>query len=94
MQLRDKGKFRLDDPVSTLLPWFQPRNAYPDGPTITVEGLLTHSSGLPEGTGHSEIWPFDLPNPDQIVAQVPTLETLYPAWQHENYSNLGFGSCG
>ena len=89
MQLRDKGKFRLDDPVNTLLPWFQPRNAYPEGPSITIEGLLTHSSGIPEGTGHSDMPPFNLPSHDQIVADVPKLETLYPAWQHENYSNLG-----
>jgi CubicO group peptidase (beta-lactamase class C family) len=89
MQLRDEGKFRLNDPVSTLLPWFRIGNPYPDGPAVTVEGLLTHSSGLPNGTGHSEMPPFALPTRGEIIARMPDQETLYPAWQHEHYSNLG-----
>ena len=51
MQLREQGKLRLDDPVSKYLPWFpvKPRSA--DDPPITIEELLTHSSGLPREAG-------------------------------------------
>ena len=47
MQQRDAGKLRLDDPVAKHLPWFTIKRTDPDGPEITIEGLLTHSSGLP-----------------------------------------------
>ena len=47
MQLREQEKLQLDDPVSNYLPWFQVRSAAPDDPPITIEHLLTHSSGLP-----------------------------------------------
>jgi CubicO group peptidase (beta-lactamase class C family) len=39
LQLRDKGKFRLDDPFVKYFP------AFPY-PTITIRNLLTHTSGL------------------------------------------------
>ena len=45
MQLREQGKVRLDDPVADYLPWFTFQSAAPDDPPITIEHLLTHSSG-------------------------------------------------
>jgi CubicO group peptidase (beta-lactamase class C family) len=47
MQLRDEGKLRIDDPVARHIPWFKIKRGDPSGPEITIEGLLTHSSGLP-----------------------------------------------
>ncbi len=47
MQLREDGKLRLDDPVALHLPWFTVKRAEADDPPITIEELLTHSSGLP-----------------------------------------------
>lgn len=47
LQLRDAGKLRLDDPVAQHLPFFRIRNGHPEGPTITVRHLITHTSGLP-----------------------------------------------
>jgi CubicO group peptidase (beta-lactamase class C family) len=95
MQLRDEGRFRLDDPVSTLLPWFRIGNPYQDGPALTVESLLTHSSGLPNETDSEKSTSYptheatSYPTREEIRARFPDLETLYPAWQHEHYSNLG-----
>ena len=90
MQLREEGKFRLDDPVSALLPWFELDNSFADAPTVTVEGLMTHSAGLPRESDYP-YWtaPFDFPSHDQIVSQIANQETLYPAWQYFQYSNLG-----
>ena len=51
MQLREQGKLRLDDPVSKYLPWFQVKSAESDDPPITIEELLTHSSGLAARSG-------------------------------------------
>lgn len=48
MQLVERGQVRLVDPVSTyipgFLPWVDPETGRPDA--ITVQDLLTHSSGL------------------------------------------------
>jgi CubicO group peptidase (beta-lactamase class C family) len=46
MRQRDAGKLRLDDPVSVHLPWFALKRTEGEG-AVTIEGLLTHASGLP-----------------------------------------------
>lgn len=45
LQLEEKGKLQTSDPVSTYLPHF------PNGHTITLKNLLTHTSGI---NGHIE----------------------------------------
>jgi len=96
MQLRDAGKLRLDDPVSKHLPWFTIKQAYPQREPITVEGILTHASGLPRESD----WPywtgpeFPFPTHEQIVAKINAQETLYPAEQYFQYSNLGLSLAG
>jgi CubicO group peptidase (beta-lactamase class C family) len=95
MQLRDQGRFRLDDPVSSVLPWFQLENAHPEGPPITLEGLMTHSAGLPRESDQP-YWtdPFDFPTHEQVVAGITNQSTLYPAWKYFQYSNLGLTLVG
>ena len=51
MQLREQGRIRLDDPVTDYLPWFTFQGAASDDPPVTIEHLLTHSSGLPREAG-------------------------------------------
>ena len=46
MQLRDAGKFSLDDPLEKLLPWFELEQSFDDSPPITMRAVLTHSAGL------------------------------------------------
>jgi len=46
MQLREEGRLRLDDPVAKYLTWFKARPAGDDDGPITIEQLLSHSSGL------------------------------------------------
>ena len=64
MQQRDAGKLRLDDPVGRHLPWFRITKTSSWSPDITVEGLLTHASGLPRESDQS-YWttPFVFPDP-------------------------------
>jgi len=47
MQQRDAGRLRLDDSVAQHLPWFRIQRSDSVGPEVTVEGLLTHASGIP-----------------------------------------------
>ncbi len=95
MRLRDEGKFRLDDQVGSLLPWFDLEDKHPEGPPVTVEGILTHSAGLPRESDYP-YWtdPFDFPTHDEIVARLSDQETLYPARRYFQYSNLGLTLAG
>ena len=95
MQLRDQGKFRLDDDVGDLLPWFDLQQEHPEGPPVTVEGLLTHSSGLPRESDYP-YWtnPFNFPTHTQMVERLSAQQTLYPAAKYFQYSNLGLTLAG
>ncbi len=96
MQLRDAGKLRLDDPLAKHLPWFTIKRTAPEGPEITVEGLLTHASGLPRESDHP-YWTgpeFRFPTREEIIERLSKQETLYPAQMHFQYSNLGLSLAG
>lgn len=96
MQLRDAGKLSLDDPISKHLPWFNLKQKYPEGPDVTIRGLLTHSSGLPRESDYP-YWTapdFDFPSHQEIVERLSLQETLYPAETYFQYSNLGITLAG
>ncbi len=96
MQLRDAGRVRLDDAVSMHLDWFNIQDKYPDAPPVTVEGLLTHSSGLPRESNHP-YWSapdFNFPTREEIVDGLSEQEELYPAFEYFQYSNLGLTLAG
>jgi CubicO group peptidase (beta-lactamase class C family) len=96
MQQRDAGKLRLDDPATKFLPWLTIRQTAPDYGPATVEGMLTHASGLPRESDHP-YWTgpdFPFPTRDQIVERIGKQETLYPAETHYQYSNLAMTLLG
>lgn len=49
LALVEKGTLKLEDPVTKWIPDFRPRTANGDTPVITVEQLITHTSGLGYG---------------------------------------------
>ena len=63
MQLRDAGKLRLDDPVAKHLSWFNIKRTFPEREEITIEGLMTHASGLPRESDYPYWTGFRLPLP-------------------------------
>ena len=96
MQQRDAGKLRLDDPVAKHLPWFTIKRTDPDGPEITIEGLLTHSSGLPREAAFP-YWTgpeFTFPAREQIIEKVKAQSTYFTAQTYFQYSNLGLTLAG
>jgi CubicO group peptidase (beta-lactamase class C family) len=96
MQLRDRGLLELSDPVAEHLPWFTIEQAFPAAPSVTVEGLLTHSSGLPRESAHP-YWSapdFPFPTREEVIAGLSGQQTLYPAWRYFQYSNLGLTLAG
>ncbi len=96
MQLRDQGLVDLRDPVSKHLPWFTLAQRYEGSPPVTIEGILTHSAGLPRESDHP-YWTgpdFPFPTSQEIRDGVAHQETLYPAREYFQYSNLGLTLAG
>ena len=93
MQLREQGKVRLDDPVSKYLPWFQVKPAGDDDGVITIEQLLTHSSGLPREAG--DHWSTrSFPTQEQIKALIAAREAPFAPQVRWKYSNLAVSIAG
>ncbi|MBM4185723.1 MAG: beta-lactamase family protein [Gemmatimonadetes bacterium] len=96
MQLRDAGKLRLDDPVAKHLPWFSLKNRNPADGEVTIEGLMTHASGLPREAAYP-YWSapsFEFPSRDQIKGALAGQEMLYRPERFFQYSNLGMTLLG
>lgn len=82
MQLIERGKIRLDDPVDRYFPGF----AVHGKENVRLRHLLTHCSGLPA-------WkPLYLlaRNNDERLAYIKNLELEYPTGAKVIYSDLGF----
>ena len=93
LQLREAGKLRLDDPVVKYLPWFKPKPAGPDDGPITIEQLLSHSSGLPREAG--DHWSdFNFPTEAQLQKLMPERQAAFPPQTRWKYSNLAFAAAG
>lgn len=93
MQLRDAGKLHLDDTVSTYLPWFKIQPAGEDDPGITIEELLTHSSGLPREAG-AHWTELSFPDAAGIQSFIKDHTAAYSPEVRWKYSNLGFTIAG
>jgi len=96
MQLRDQGQVNLRDPVEKHLEWFDLHQQFPKLGPVTIEGILTHSSGLPR-EADAPYWSgpdFPFPTHEQVVAGLSGQEMLYPARSHYQYSNLGLTLAG
>ena len=94
LQLRDRGLLRLDDPVAKHLPWFNIAQTHEDSPPITIEGLLTHSSGLPRESDFPYWTEASFPSRKEMIEQLSKQKTLYPARMVFQYSNLGLSLAG
>jgi len=94
LQLRDKGKLQLDDPVTKYLPWFEIRNNFKDYPEITIWHILTHTSGLPGEAAYPYWTDHIFPTVEQIKEALPNQEMIYPCETKWNYSNLAMSLLG
>lgn len=93
MQLREKGRVRLDDPVSKHLPWFTMRPAEPGDAPVTVEELLTHASGLPREAGPH--WSdYNFPDDEGLKKYVAEHQAIYAPQVRFKYSNLAYSLAG
>ena len=96
MQLRDTKKLTLRDSVGEHLDWFNIRQVHDGSGPITIESLLTHSSGLPRESDFP-YWngpDFPFPTRQQMIEKLKAQNTLYPAQQYYQYSNLALSLAG
>jgi CubicO group peptidase (beta-lactamase class C family) len=71
MRQRDAGKLLLEDPVGKHLSWFRLKKTRGEG-DVTIEGLLTHASGLPRESDYP-YWSapdFRFPTREQIIEKI------------------------
>ena len=96
MQQVEAGKVRLDEPITTYLPWATLKPPEGDSAPITLRAILSHSAGLPREADFP-YWtdptnPF--PTREAMRAKLPSQTALYPASRYFQYSNLGLTLAG
>lgn len=94
MQLRDRGRLALTDPVVRWVPEIRRAyNPFGDPAGITLRHLLSHSAGFRNGTwpwGGDRPWhPFEPTEWAQLVAMMPYTEVQFPPGSRYSYSNPG-----
>jgi CubicO group peptidase (beta-lactamase class C family) len=95
MQLRDRGRLSLDDPVTRYLPELrQVHDPYGAMDRITIRMLLSHSSGFQNPTwpyGDGRPWePFEPTRWEQLVAMMPYQQLLFEPGSRYGYSNPAY----
>ncbi len=95
LQLRDRGKLRLDDRVTSYIPELrQVHNPYGSMDDITIAMLLSHSAGFQDPTwpyGRGRPWePFEPTRWEQLLAMLPYQELRFPPGSRYGYSNPAF----
>ncbi|HPB31450.1 MAG TPA: serine hydrolase domain-containing protein [Candidatus Sumerlaeota bacterium] len=94
MMLRDKGFVSLHEPVKTYLPWFDIRHRGKNARHITIEHLLTHTSGLPREAPFAYWNDNRFPSREEMIRALKTQETAYVPGTQWKYSNLGLAIAG
>ncbi|MHC6179200.1 serine hydrolase [Clostridium sp. JNZ X4-2] len=87
MQLVEKGLINVKDPVSKYIPDF------PNGNTITIENLLTHSSGIVNCTNLPEFWSMSqdsLKDINKVIDLFKNKPLEFTPGTNFSYSNSGY----
>jgi D-alanyl-D-alanine carboxypeptidase len=93
MQLREEGKLRLDDPVAKYLTWFKAKPAGDDDGPITIEQLLSHSSGLQREAG--DHWTsYEFPTSNELRDLYAERHAAFAPSVRWKYSNLAYAVAG
>lgn len=96
MQQWEAGKLRLDEPITTYLPWAKLQPDGRDSVPVTLRALLSHSAGVPRD-GRTGYWTgpdFPFPGQDELKADYASANPLYPVGRVYQYSNIGLTLAG
>jgi len=94
IQLRDRGRLALDDPIVKYVPELRAvRNPFGLIDALTIRQLLSHSAGFRNPTwpwGGDQPWhPHEPTEWSQLVAMMPYTEVLFAPGSKYSYSNPG-----
>lgn len=93
LMLQDEGKLRLTDPVAKYLPQFAELKTPSGKPSnLTIEHLLTHTSGMAEIKRGSYAGKKDLA--ETIDSYFPAPPTLFEPGERWKYTSFGFDTAG
>jgi len=92
MQLRDKGKLNLYDTITDHLPWFKIDE--PKGRAVTIENLLTHTSGLPREAAGPYWTTAEFPPKEEVIENIHDQQHPLEPWSKWKYSNLALSLAG
>ena len=96
MQLRDRGKLSLDDPIIQYVPELTRVHSEDNSVSrVTIRHLLSHTSGFQSPTwpyrDDTKAWqPFEPTQWEQLVAMMPYQELAFEPGTRFQYSNPGF----
>jgi D-alanyl-D-alanine carboxypeptidase len=90
MQLVERGRLRLDEPVTTYLPWTRPVLG---GSGVTLRHLLTHSAGMIRD-GACDWSPEGFPDRRRLHAEVLGRGMVAEAAGGFRYSNVAYAMVG
>jgi CubicO group peptidase (beta-lactamase class C family) len=94
MQLRDRGRLKLEDPITKYVPELRAvHNPFGSTDDITIAQLLSHTAGFRASTfpwGSGKAWyPAEPPDWSQLVAMMPYTEVEFKPGSKYSYSNPG-----
>jgi len=95
MQLRDRGRLSLDDPITKYVPELrQVHDSFGSIDAVTLRMLLSHSAGFQNPTWpyrEGRPWePFEPTRWEQLVSMMPYQELAFAPGSRFGYSNPGF----
>lgn len=94
MQLLERGRLRLDDPLATSIPWLGARG---DLARVTIRQALSHSSGIIRDGLDADHWHLEHDFPDANTLRHMVVEqggAVLPANERFKYSNIAYGLLG
>jgi CubicO group peptidase (beta-lactamase class C family) len=93
VQLAERGKLSLDDPVSRHLRWFAPKDSTPAS-SARVWNLLSHSAGLQREVPGSDWDALVSPDAESIENATRDTPLVLPPQTRLAYSNYGYAVAG
>ncbi len=95
MQLVEKGKIRLNEPLVTYLPWLKEAkdNRYRK---ITVRQVMEHAAGIIRDGLDSNYWDLQAPFPtrEKLIRDFKSTKLVFNPNKQFKYSNYGFSLLG
>ena len=92
MQLVERGKLRLDEPIQRYLPDFRPGN--PFGGEITIREITSHRAGLTREPPVGNYFDDRSPSLAATVSSLNRTALVYKPGTHAKYSNAGVAVLG